>query len=134
MTIRELSDGSSWAVHEGKLWAEYLNTLKANHMVEEASKHMGFTPGPLAFDDWLITLEEVVIEQDYGYEPGEFTVFPEHWRPMWAEGLTPADAFQRALDAHGEARREDEAERLANWKRIQAEDRAAISQARGTQP
>lgn len=84
----------------------------------------------LPFKDWIVALEEDVIQSEYGYEPGEFAVFPEHWEPMWREGLTPAQAFRRVLDAHADARRDEEAERLANWERIQAEDRAAILRAR----
>ncbi len=75
-----------------------------------------------AFQTWLDELEEGVIQADYGYEPGEFTVYPEHWRPMFKEGLTPAAAFKRALDAFAEGRRQDDEARAANWKRIQAED------------
>lgn len=78
------------------------------------------------FDEWLTTLDETVIQGDYGYEDGEFTVYPEAWEPMWREGLTPAAAFQRALDAHAEAQREEEAQREANWQRIKLEDAAAI--------
>lgn len=78
--------------------------------------------GEQRFSDWIQALDEDVIQGEYGYEDGEFTVYPEHWRPMWREGLTPSQAFQRALDAHDEARQLEDEERAANWARIQAED------------
>lgn len=53
-----------------------------------------------AFGVWIEQLDEDVIQGEYGYERGEFTVFPDHWRPLFDEGLTPAQAFKRALDAH----------------------------------
>lgn len=87
-------------------------------------------PYRLRFADWIEALEVDVIEGEYGYEPGEFAVFPELWRPLWREGLTPAQAFGRALDAFGEARREEDERRAANWVRIQAEDAAAVAAAR----
>lgn len=74
------------------------------------------------FDEWIRALDEDVIQGEFGYEDGEYTVYPELWRPMFNRGLTPLQAFQRALDAHGEAQREKEARRMANWARIQAED------------
>lgn len=74
------------------------------------------------FKDWIVALDEDVIQGEYGYEDGEFTVYPEHWHPMWREGLSPQAAFRRALDAHAEMQREQEAARLANWDRIKAED------------
>lgn len=77
------------------------------------------------FDAWLRELDEDVIQGDYGYEDGEFTVYPEHWRPMFREGLTPAAAFKRALDAFADGRKEDERLRAENWARIQAADQAA---------
>lgn len=79
------------------------------------------------FDAWIRELDEDVIQSEYGYEDGEFTVYPEHWRAMFDEGLTPAQAFKRALDAFGDAREEEERERAANWARIQAQDAAAIA-------
>jgi hypothetical protein len=77
-----------------------------------------------SFDSWIAELEQDVIQGEYGYEPGEFAVYPAQWRPMFREGLTPQQAFQRALDAAGKARREDDAARLTNWARIQAADAA----------
>lgn len=82
------------------------------------------------FDAWIVTLEEDVVEGEYGYEPGEFTVYPGHWRPMWVEGLTPSQAFKRACEAATIARREDDEARQRNWERIQAQDRAAIQKAK----
>ena len=52
-----------------------------------------------AFDDWLSELDEKVIQAEFGYEPGEFTVYPALWRSLYDEGLTPQQAWQRALDA-----------------------------------
>ncbi len=57
-----------------------------------------------AFEAWVRALDEDVVQGEYGYEPGEFAVHPEHWRHMFEEGLTPVQAFRRALDAHREAR------------------------------
>ena len=59
-----------------------------------------------AFDDWIRELDEDVIQGQYGYERGEFDVFPELWRPLYEKGLTPAQAFRRALDAFAEERRQ----------------------------
>lgn len=70
------------------------------------------------FRAWLDVLEEDVIQGEYGYEPGEFTVYPDDWRAMFRRGLTPAQAFKRVLDAHAEARRAEDAARKANWERI----------------
>ena len=53
-----------------------------------------------SFDAWIAELNEDVIQGEYGYEAGEFSVFPEHWRPLFDEGLSPGDAFKRALKAH----------------------------------
>lgn len=75
-----------------------------------------------AFKKWITVLREDVIELDYGYEPGEFTVYPEHWRTMFDGGLTPDQAFKRALDAHAEGQREEDEAKKANWARIQRED------------
>ena len=74
------------------------------------------------FARWIEDLEYEVIQREFGYEDGEFTVYPDHWRAQWKRGDTPLQAFQSALDAYAEARREKEAERAANWKRIKASD------------
>jgi hypothetical protein len=87
---------------------------------------------PQDFDDWLDELQTVVLP-DFGFEEGEFTVYPDLWRGLYDQKLTPREAFQRALDAHGEARREDDAARKANWERIQREDREAIERERAQQ-
>jgi hypothetical protein len=52
------------------------------------------------FDAWMQSLNEDVIQGEYGYEEGEFTAYPTLWRPLYDEGLTPQDAFARALAAH----------------------------------
>ena len=51
------------------------------------------------FQEWMRQLDEDVIQAEYGYESGEFIVMPTLWHPFYAEGLTPAAAFKRALDA-----------------------------------
>lgn len=79
-----------------------------------------------SFDVWIDELTVDVIEGDYGYEPGEFSVFPELWHPMWRDGLSPSQAFKRALDASAAAVREREEARQANWSRIQSEDAAIL--------
>lgn len=83
------------------------------------------------FSEWIRQLDEDVIQGEYGYEDGEFTVYPNHWRPMWREGLSPQQAFKRALDAYADGRRADDEAKAANWVRIQAEDAVAIAKARG---
>jgi hypothetical protein len=50
------------------------------------------------FEAWIDTLREDVIQEEYGYEPGEFDVFPGMWKPLFLEGLEPSEAFKRALD------------------------------------
>lgn len=74
------------------------------------------------FSDWIEALDVEVIQGEYGYEDGEFAVYPDHWRHMWREGLTPQQAFRRVLDAHAEARREEDRLKAENWARIQVED------------
>lgn len=76
------------------------------------------------FSAWLDTLRDNVIEDEFGYEPGEFTVYSTHWRPLFDEGLTPRQAWQRALDGFAHARREDDDARRANYARIVSEDEA----------
>ena len=56
------------------------------------------------FQEWIRSLDEDVIQAEYGYERGEFNVTPALWHPLYVEGLTPADAFKRALDACAAAR------------------------------
>lgn len=74
------------------------------------------------FGKWARVLEIEVIQDGFGYEPGEFTVYPEHWRPMFDEGLTPLQAWTRALDAWGDERRMREQQKQENWERIQRAD------------
>ena len=81
-----------------------------------------------AFDAWIEELTEGVIEGEYGYEPGEFAVYPELWRPLFAEGLTPTQAFRRALDAWNAERAAADERRRLNWQRIQAETAALLHQ------
>lgn len=83
-----------------------------------------------AYREWLNTLEEDVIQGEFGYEPGEFTVYTTHWAPLYEEGLTPRQAWQRALDGFAQARKELEADREANYARIVSEDQAAIARER----
>lgn len=84
---------------------------------------------PQDFDDWLDELETVILP-DFGFEEGEFTVFPEMWRSLYDRKMTPRDAFHLALDAHRKARREEDEARKVNWERIQCEDREAIERER----
>jgi hypothetical protein len=74
------------------------------------------------FDRWIDELREDVVQGEYGYEPGEFTVYPDAWRALYKEGLTPSQAFKRALDAFADARREEDRLKAENWKRIQVVD------------
>lgn len=68
--------------------------------------------GPTPFDvdekfrEWIRVLDEDVIQEEYGYEDGEFTVFAEHWHEHYRQGLTPQQSFKRALDAFAADRRE----------------------------
>ena len=90
-------------------------------------------PAPLAvgdFDEWIRQLDEDVIQGEFGYEPGEFTVYTTHWRPLFDEGISPREAWQRALDGHRNARQHEDAERAANYARIVAEDEALIARTR----
>ena len=82
----------------------------------------------MEFDEWLWKLGTDVLQEEFGYEPGEFTVYPEHWRPLYDEGLSPRAAWQRALDAFAQHRREEDCARAENWKRIQAADAAIREQ------
>lgn len=52
------------------------------------------------FNEWIAALDEQVIQGEFGYERGEFTVYPDHWRGLFDQGLTPQQAWQRALNAH----------------------------------
>lgn len=70
------------------------------------------------FDEWIRVLDEDVIRGEFGYEPGEFTVYTSHWKPLYAEGLTPRQAWQRALDGFANARREADEDAAANYARI----------------
>lgn len=79
------------------------------------------------FDEWIRTLDEDVIQGEFGYEPGEFTVYTSHWRELYDHGLTPAEAWQRALDGYANARRDAEQRKIANYRRIVTEDEAAVA-------
>jgi hypothetical protein len=85
------------------------------------------------FREWIRRLDEDVIQGEFGYEDGEFTVYPSLWRSLFNEGLTPREAWQRALDAFAEQRREDDRKKQENWERIQREDAEAIARYRATQ-
>lgn len=76
---------------------------------------------------WISTLENDVIIGEFGYEPGEFSVYADHWSHLYEEGLTPAQAWQRALDGFISAREEENRARKENWDRIQREDAALRS-------
>jgi hypothetical protein len=76
------------------------------------------------FRAWIDVLREDVVQDEFGYEPGEFTIYLEHWRPLFDEGLTPREAWLRALDDYGEVTREEDAAKAANYARIVAADEA----------
>jgi hypothetical protein len=76
------------------------------------------------FNSWIRELDEDVIQGEFGYERGEFTVFPDHWRPLYREGLSPRAAWQRALDAFAAERAERDRLAAENWERIQVADSA----------
>lgn len=52
------------------------------------------------FDAWIRVLDEDVIQGEFGYERGEFNIMPALWHPLYLEGMTPAEAWQQALDAY----------------------------------
>lgn len=79
------------------------------------------------FLEWIRALDEDVIQGEFGFEDGEFTVYADHWRPLFDEGLTPRQAYQRALDGFAAKRAEEDRERKENWARIQKEDAALLS-------
>ncbi len=85
-----------------------------------------------AFREWIRVLDEDVIQGDYGYEPGEFTVFAEHWHEHYRQGLTPAQSFKRALDAFAEDRRAREQQKETNWDRIKAADAEHLARFNGS--
>lgn len=62
----------------------------------------------MTFDEWIDDLEENVVQGEYGYEQGEFTVYPDLWRASFDKGLTPPQAFKIALDAFAEGRKADD--------------------------
>ena len=85
-----------------------------------------------AYRLWLDELEQDVIQGEFGYEPGEFTVYTTHWADLYEEGLTPRMAWQRALDGYANKRREDDEAKAANYARIVSEDQAAIARERAS--
>lgn len=60
------------------------------------------------FRNWIEALDVDVIQGEFGYEDGEFDVFPDLWRPLFDEGLTPREAWQRALDGFKQQRADAE--------------------------
>lgn len=74
------------------------------------------------FQDWIQELDESVIQGEFGYERGEFTVYPSEWRPLFNKGLTPGQAWQKALDAFAAERAERDRHQAENWQRIQTEE------------
>jgi hypothetical protein len=82
------------------------------------------------FDEWIRELDEDVIQGEFGYEDGEFTVFPSQWKSLFDEGLSTRQAWRRALDGFAKARREDDDAKAANYARIVREDEAAIARER----
>lgn len=51
------------------------------------------------YQTWLNELERGVIEGEFGYERGEFTVYPALWHGLYSRGLTPGQAWVHALKA-----------------------------------
>lgn len=80
--------------------------------------------------DWPILAGIPATVRFISYEPGEFTVYTSHWRPLYDEGLTPPQAWQRALDGFAAQRKADDEAKTANYARIVAEDKAAIARER----
>jgi hypothetical protein len=83
------------------------------------------------FEEWVRVLGEDVIQGEYGYEPNEFSIYPDLWEAAYREGLTPHDAFARSLKAYSDDRAARKATQAMNWERIQAEDREVIAKERG---
>lgn len=48
--------------------------------------------GDFLFTMWLREAELVVM-RECEYEPGEFTMYPHHWREYYDVGMTPEAAF-----------------------------------------
>ena len=72
--------------------------MKLPHIREcQCSECQAFDEAEERYGEWLRALEEEVIEREFGYEPGEFAVYPSHWRGLYEQGLSPLDAWQRAL-------------------------------------
>lgn len=82
------------------------------------------------YSTWLEELEHEVIEKEFGYERGEFTVYASHWRELYDQGLTPRQAWQHALDGHANERKEREQQKTERYARIVSEDDAAAAKAR----
>ena len=82
------------------------------------------------FDEWIRILDEDVIQGEFGYEPGEFTVYTSHWRELYDQGLTPHAAWQRALDGYANTRRDEEGRQIGNHARIVTEAVAREAMAR----
>jgi hypothetical protein len=85
------------------------------------------------FDKWIRELDEDVIQGEYGYERGEFTVYPEHWRPLFKRGLSPAQAFDEALKAAADARKLREEHQRERWAEIQRMDAETLAKYRSEQ-
>jgi hypothetical protein len=79
------------------------------------------------FDDWICELDEEIIQGGYGYERGEFTVYPELWRPAFIAGQTPREAFEASLKAYDDERKRRDREAAERWVQIQRKDAEAIA-------
>ena len=66
------------------------------------------------FERWIQELRRDVIKGMYGHQESEYTVCPDAWRWLYERGLTPAEAFRCALDAHSEGQRLVEEQRLTH--------------------
>lgn len=118
----------------GYVMEDAWNTARKGAMLGfQAAREEPSQEGAGRFEAWLQTFEEDVVQTEYGYEPGEFTAYPDDWRQAWEDGLTPSAAFRRACEALTEARKADDALQAANALRIKAEDRAAVAEAKLSQ-
>ena len=108
-----------------------LRTSLGTDSAPAEKKAIKMTPNEADFDAWIRMLDEDVIQGEFGYEPGEFNIFPSLWRHLYDEGITPKQAWRRALDEHANTRREEDAAKAANYARIVAADQAIRDKSTG---
>ena len=49
------------------------------------------------FFEWIRELDEDVIQGENGFQKGEFDISLDLWAPLYREGLTPLEAWQKAI-------------------------------------